>query len=196
VASFTVDPLTARSTSATARSTAARSRVSVPFFGSSSGLRRTRVARGLFEGLFWAFLNPSAGCSWAVVRPGLITVADRRIQGWVRFHESPASANAFWRAGRSEAAPALRPDIAHAVSRVSGLLVGSMKEVNLLAGYLRPEERVLALTGAQGEGFGVLACTSQRLLFLFVGIVRKQADAHTIVDAAEAASAAPRLDVM
>ncbi|MGW3962511.1 DUF2510 domain-containing protein [Amycolatopsis sp. NPDC005003] len=73
-----------------------------------------------------------------------------------------------------EPAPALRPDIAHAVSRVSGLLVGSMKEVNLLAGHLRPEERVLALTGAQGEGFGVLACTSQRLLFLFVGIVRKQ----------------------
>jgi hypothetical protein len=139
----------------------------------------------------------------------------------------------------AEAAPALRPDIAHAVSRVSGLLVGSMKEVNLLAGHLRPEERVLALTGAQGEGFGVLACTSQRLLFLFVGIVRKQvlevdwnqakaaiynrstkvlavyttrptkravpamavrvnnaADAHAIVDAAEAASAAPRLDVM
>lgn len=139
----------------------------------------------------------------------------------------------------TEAAPALRPDIAHAVSRVSGLLVGSMKEVNLLAGYLHPEERVLALTGAQGEGFGVLACTSQRLLFLFIGIVRKQvlevdwnqanaaiynrstkflavyttrptkravpamavrvnnaADAHAIVDAAEAASAAPRLDVM
>jgi hypothetical protein len=137
------------------------------------------------------------------------------------------------------AAPALRPDIAHAVGRVSGVLVGSMKEVNLLAGYLRPEERVLALTGAQGEGFGVLACTSQRLLFLFVGIVRKQvlevdwnqakaavynrstkflavyttkptkravpamavrvsnaADAHAIVDAAEAASAAPRLDIV
>jgi hypothetical protein len=45
---------------------------------------------------------------------------------------------------------------------VSGLLVGSMKEVTLLAGCLRPEERVLALTGAQGEGFGALACTSQR----------------------------------
>jgi hypothetical protein len=87
--------------------------------------------------------------------------------------------------------------------------------------------------------FGVLACTSQRLPFLFVGIVRKQvlevdwnqakaaiynrstkvlavyttrptkrampamavrvnnaADAHAIVDAAEAALAAPRLDVM
>jgi uncharacterized protein DUF2510 len=138
-----------------------------------------------------------------------------------------------------EAAPALRPDIAHAVSRVSGLLVGSMKEVNLLAGCLRPEERVLALTGAQGEGFGVLACTSQRLLFLFVGIVRRQVlevdwnqakaavydrstkflavytvrptkravpamavrvanagDAHAIVNAAEAASAAPRLDIV
>ncbi|WP_410614214.1 DUF2510 domain-containing protein [Amycolatopsis sp. lyj-109] len=138
-----------------------------------------------------------------------------------------------------EAPPALRPDIAQAVSRVSGLLVGSMKEVNLLAGFLRPEERVLALTGAQGEGFGVLACTTQRLLFLFVGIVRKQvlevdwnqakaavynrstkflavyttrptkravpamairvnnvSDAHAIVNAAEAASAAPRLDVV
>ncbi|MFF1614697.1 DUF2510 domain-containing protein [Amycolatopsis sp. NPDC058278] len=138
-----------------------------------------------------------------------------------------------------EAPPALRPDIAHAVSRVSGLLMGSMKEVNLLAGFLRPEERVLALTGAQGEGFGVLACTTQRLVFLFVGIVRKQflevewnqakaavfnrstkflavyttrptkravpamavkvsnvSDAHAIVHAAEAASAAPRLDIV
>ncbi|WP_410633772.1 DUF2510 domain-containing protein [Amycolatopsis sp. cmx-4-83] len=136
-------------------------------------------------------------------------------------------------------APALRPDIAEAVGRVSGLLVGSMKEVNLLGDHLRPEERVLALTGAQGEGFGVLACTTRRLLFLFVGIVRKQvlevewnqakaaiydrstkylavyttrptkrairamavrvanaADAHAIVDAAEAASAAPRLDIV
>ncbi|GHG12231.1 MULTISPECIES: DUF2510 domain-containing protein [Amycolatopsis] len=135
--------------------------------------------------------------------------------------------------------PALRPDIAQAVSRVSGLLVGSRKEVNLLAAFLRPEERVLALTGAQGEGFGVLACTTQRLLFLFVGIVRKQvlevdwnqakaavynrstkflavyttrpskraipamavrvnnvSDAHAIVNAAEAASAAPRLDIV
>jgi hypothetical protein len=114
-----------------------------------------------------------------------------------------------------------------------------MKEVNLLGDHLRPEERVLALTGAQGEGFGVLACTGQRLLFLFVGILRKQvlavdwsqaraaiysrstkvlavyttrptkravpamsvrvantADAHAIVDAAESASAAPRLDIV
>ncbi|EME62653.1 hypothetical protein H074_08156 [Amycolatopsis decaplanina DSM 44594] len=54
------------------------------------------------------------------------------------------------------------------------MLVGSMKEVNLLPGYLRPEERVLALTGAQGEGQGVLACTNRRLLFLFVGVVRRQ----------------------
>jgi hypothetical protein len=151
---------------------------------------------------------------------------------------APVAAQAA-RAKPAAAVPALRPDIAHAVDRVSGLLVGSMKEVNLLAGYLRPEERVLALTGAQGEGFGVLACTSQRLLFLFVGIVREQvlevdwnqakaaiynrstkflavyttrptkravpamavrvsnaADAHAIVDTAEAASAAPRLDVM
>jgi hypothetical protein len=72
------------------------------------------------------------------------------------------------------AQPALRPDIAQALQRVRGLLVGSMKEVNQLAGYLRPEERVLALTGAQGEGQGVLACTNQRILFLFVGLVRRQ----------------------
>jgi hypothetical protein len=49
-----------------------------------------------------------------------------------------------------------------------------MKEVNLLGGHLTPEERVLALTGAHGEGSGVLVCTDQRLLFLFVGVVRKQ----------------------
>ncbi|ONI92966.1 hypothetical protein ALI22I_00785 [Saccharothrix sp. ALI-22-I] len=71
-------------------------------------------------------------------------------------------------------APVLRPDVAQALERVRGVLVGSMKEVNLLGGYLRPEERVLALTSAQGEGFGVLACTNHRLLFLFVGLVRKQ----------------------
>jgi hypothetical protein len=49
-----------------------------------------------------------------------------------------------------------------------------MKEVNLLGSYLGPEEQVLALTGAQGEGMGVLACTNHRVLFLFVGIVRRQ----------------------
>ncbi|MEV6230011.1 hypothetical protein AB0L88_19335 [Saccharopolyspora shandongensis] len=49
-----------------------------------------------------------------------------------------------------------------------------MKEINLLPGYLRPEERVLALASAQGEGFGVLACTNQRLIFLFVGLLRRQ----------------------
>ena len=137
------------------------------------------------------------------------------------------------------AVPALRPDVAQALERVRGALVESMKEVNLLGGYLGPEERVLALTSAQGEGLGVLACTNQRLLFLFVGLVRKQllqvnwnqtkgvvydrstrvfavyttkptkratpamavrvgnlADAQAVVQAAQAASAAPRLDVV
>jgi hypothetical protein len=70
--------------------------------------------------------------------------------------------------------PALRPDVARALERVRGALVGSMKEVNLLGGYLGAEEEVLALTGAHGEGMGVLACTNHRVLFLFVGIVRKQ----------------------
>jgi hypothetical protein len=135
--------------------------------------------------------------------------------------------------------PTLRPDVVQALNRVRGALVGSMKEVNLLGGYLGAEERVLALTGAQGEGFGVLACTNQRLLFLFVGLVRKQflhvnwnqaqgvvynrltktfavyttkptkravpamvvrvnniVDAEAIAHAAEAASSAPRLDVV
>lgn len=139
----------------------------------------------------------------------------------------------------SSAVPALRPDVAQALDRVRGVLVGSMKEVNLLGGYLGPEERVLALTGAQGEGLGVLACTNQRLLFLFVGLIRKQflqvnwnqtkgvvydrstkvfavyttkptkratpamavwvgslTDAQAVVQAAQAASAAPRLDVV
>lgn len=136
-------------------------------------------------------------------------------------------------------APTLRPDVAQALERVRGVLIGSMKEVNLLGGYLRPEERVLALTGAQGEGSGVLACTNHRLLFLFVGLVRKQvlqvdwnqakgvtydraskvfavyttkptkravpamavrvpnlADAQAVAQAAQTASAAPRLDVL
>ncbi|MEJ2855984.1 MULTISPECIES: DUF2510 domain-containing protein [unclassified Saccharothrix] len=71
-------------------------------------------------------------------------------------------------------APTLRPDIAAAVHQTRGALMGSMKEINLLAGYLHPEERVLALTSAQGEGFGVLVCTDRRLLFLFAGLVRRQ----------------------
>lgn len=137
------------------------------------------------------------------------------------------------------AVPALRPDIAQALERVRGALVGSMKEVNLLGGYLGHEERVLALTGAQGEGVGVLACTNQRLFFLFVGLLRRQilqvnwnqakhvvydrstkvfavyttkptkravpamavrvnnlADAQAVAQAAQAASAAPRLDIV
>jgi len=135
--------------------------------------------------------------------------------------------------------PMLRPDVAQALDRVRGALVGSMKEVNLLGGYLGAEERVVALTGAHGEGLGVLACTNQRLLFLFVGLVRKQflqvnwnqakgvvydrstkvfavyttkptkravpamavrvgnlADAQALAQAAQSASAAPRLDVV
>ncbi|QWF82494.1 DUF2510 domain-containing protein [Amycolatopsis sp. CA-230715] len=92
-----------------------------------------------------------------------------------RTADRPASAPVAAEPGAPEPVePALRPDIAQAVDRVRGLLVGSMKEVNLLAGHLRPEEHVLALTGAQGEGQGVLACTNQRLLFLFVGIIRRQ----------------------
>ncbi|WP_229796438.1 DUF2510 domain-containing protein [Saccharothrix coeruleofusca] len=139
----------------------------------------------------------------------------------------------------SQPVPTLRLDVAQALERVRGLLVGSMKEVNLLGDHLRPEEQVLALTAAQGEGWGVLACTNHRLLFLFVGLVRKQflqvdwnqtrgitydrstktfavyttkptkravpamavrvpnlTDAQAVAQAAQAASAAPRLDVV
>ncbi|WNV87263.1 DUF2510 domain-containing protein [Umezawaea sp. Da 62-37] len=70
--------------------------------------------------------------------------------------------------------PVLRPDVAQALERVRGMLVGSMKEVGLLGGHLGSEERVLALTSARGEGTGVLACTDQRLVFLFDGLLRKQ----------------------
>lgn len=137
------------------------------------------------------------------------------------------------------AQPALRPDIAAALERVRGVLMGSMKEVNLLVRFLGAEERVLALTGAVGDGRGVLACTNQRLVFLFDGLLTRQflavhwnqakavvynrdtrmflvyvtkptkravpalavrvgnlADAQAVVTAAQAASAAPRLDVV
>ncbi|OLR93884.1 hypothetical protein BJP25_14835 [Actinokineospora bangkokensis] len=136
------------------------------------------------------------------------------------------------------AAPVLRADIAGAVARVRGGLLGAMKEVKLLAEHLMPDEQVLALTGAHGDGSGVLVCTNRRLLFLFIGIVRRQflavewnaakavvytrsartlqvfttrpskravpalsvrvydiTDAEAIINAAQAASAAPRLDV-
>src|SRR4051794_22493340 len=60
-----------------------------------------------------------------------------------------------------------RPDIAAALETTRGSLLGSMKEVNLLGDYLHPDEHVLALCGAHGEGSGVLACTDRRLVFLF-----------------------------
>jgi hypothetical protein len=74
----------------------------------------------------------------------------------------------------SPAPPALRPDISVALQRVRGGLAGSMKEVLQLGNHLNPEEHVLALTGAQGDGLGVLACTNHRLLFLFAGLIRHQ----------------------
>ena len=67
----------------------------------------------------------------------------------------------------------LRGDIAAARADAK-LLIGVEKEIRLLEGHLRQEERVVALAGAIGAGTGVLACTEHRLLFLFVGIVRKQ----------------------
>jgi len=161
----------------------------------------------------------------------------------VRRTAAPATAPAQVRPAEQSSppppTPALRPDVARALERVRGALVGSMKEVNLLGGYLGAEEQVLALTGAQGEGMGVLACTNHRVLFLFVGLVRKQflqvswnqakaviytqstkvfavyttkpikravpamavrvsnlADAQALAQAAQVASAAPRLDVI
>ncbi|MFC5289944.1 DUF2510 domain-containing protein [Actinokineospora guangxiensis] len=135
--------------------------------------------------------------------------------------------------------PGLRKDIADALARVHGGLLGARKEISLLVDYLEPEERVLALTAGFGEGHGVLACTDRRLLFLFVGLVRRQflhvgwneakavvynqatrmfavyttrptkravpallvrvhslTDAETVVQAAQSASSAPRLDVV
>jgi hypothetical protein len=62
------------------------------------------------------------------------------------------------------AVPALRPDVAEALQQVRGALVGSMKEANLLGGYLGLKEWMLALTGAHGEGPGspppITACSS------------------------------------
>ena len=68
---------------------------------------------------------------------------------------------------------ALREDIANARAEAQAL-VGAGKEIRLLEQYLRPEERVVALSAAQGSGMGVLACTNQRLPFVFVGIVNRQ----------------------
>jgi hypothetical protein len=133
----------------------------------------------------------------------------------------------------------LRADISAAMHRSRGSLLGSMKEIRMLSDHLYPEETVLALAGAAGEGIGVLACTDRRLLFLFAGIIRRQHlevdwnnakelyyerstgnfsvytkkrtkraipimsvrvpnvhDATAIAQAVEAASAAPRLDVV
>lgn len=71
--------------------------------------------------------------------------------------------------GRGE----LREDIARARAEAHAL-AGAGKEIRLLEQYLRPDEHVVALAAAQGSGMGVLACTNQRLLFVFVGIVNRQ----------------------
>ena len=117
--------------------------------------------------------------------------------------------------------PGLRPDIA-AAKKQAKLTLGAEKEVRLLEALLRNEETVLAHCGATGDGVGVLACTNQRLLFYFSGLVchhflevdwnaarhvvydqrskrlmvyTVSADAVRVARAAEAASAAPRLDI-
>src|SRR5215207_7769445 len=87
---------------------------------------------------------------------------------------APAAAQPQQPAQPAATPPALRPDIAAALHRVRGGLTGSMKEIHQLGNYLGPEEHVLALTGAQGDGLGVLACTNHRLLFLFAGLIRHQ----------------------
>ncbi len=103
------------------------------------------------------------GRRWTFHTAEHLTAAPARMRSPEQAPPPPASSS-----------PGLRPDIAQALEQVRGALVGSMKEVNLLGSYLGPEERVLALTGGQGEGTGVLACTNHRLLFLFVGLIRRQ----------------------
>jgi hypothetical protein len=73
-----------------------------------------------------------------------------------------------------DASQQLRQDIATAKARMNGLGIGAGKEIRLLVGYLRPEEQVLALAAGNLEGTGVIACTNQRLLFLFKGVVRSK----------------------
>jgi hypothetical protein len=70
-------------------------------------------------------------------------------------------------------AAGLRDDIAAAQNAASNLL-GAGKEIRLLERHLRPEERVVALTSALSGGWGVLACTNHRMLFLFSGLLTER----------------------
>ena len=132
----------------------------------------------------------------------------------------------------------LRDDIAEAAN-AAGNLLGAGREIRLLEGRLQPDERVVALTSALAGGWGVLACTNQRIMFLFSGMLSEKfcevdwnqarevsydmsaksfqvytvkrtkravpalsvtvgdkKDAIRVAEAARAASAAPRLDVL
>lgn len=73
-----------------------------------------------------------------------------------------------------EAEPELRRDIAAAVSQARNLL-GAMKEIRRLESQLWDGEDVVALTAARGfAGTGVLACTTQRVIFTFDGLLSKE----------------------
>jgi hypothetical protein len=67
----------------------------------------------------------------------------------------------------------LREDIAAAKAEAR-TLIGAEKEIRLLEKHLHSEERVVAIAGARGNGIGVLACTNQRLIFLFAGLLNHQ----------------------
>lgn len=81
-----------------------------------------------------------------------------------------------------EAEPELRADIAAAAARLGKLgTLGAGKELRHLESHLHPGEEVVEIgvgqaldgSGKVTGGIGVLACTNQRAIFLFVGLLNK-----------------------
>lgn len=90
--------------------------------------------------------------------------------------EGPADGEGKKDAGKKDE---LRPDIAAAASRM-GWKLGAMREVRRLEPLLWEGEQVLGLTrGTYGDETGTLVLTDRRVLFVFIGVMRKHTEDFT-----------------
>lgn len=132
------------------------------------------------------FPTTTFGSGWYLdpLNPRLVRYWD--ITGWTYWTHEPGSSSTPSPTAaptpQADTEPQLRADIAAAAARLGKIgALGAGKELRHLESHLHPGEDVIEIgvghapdaAGKVTGGIGVLACTNQRAIFLFVGLLNQ-----------------------